>query len=84
MESLYVNIHFVRVIEVVQVASSLANASSVSFVISAPCLLTCLNTRPREQFDGITGYEKGAKNLTWSYAAFLSAVRARTGQSVEG
>jgi glucoamylase len=37
-----------------------------------------------EQFDGITGYEKGAKNLTWSYAAFLSAVRARTGQSVEG
>ena len=37
-----------------------------------------------EQFDGVTGYEKSVKNLTWSYAAFLSAVRARTGQSVEG
>jgi hypothetical protein len=37
-----------------------------------------------EQFDGVTGYEKSVKNLTWSYAAFLSAVRARTGQGVEG
>lgn len=30
-----------------------------------------------EQFDGTTGYEKSVSNLTWSYAAFLSAVRAR-------
>jgi glucoamylase len=30
-----------------------------------------------EQFDGITGYERSVKNLTWSYAAFLSALRAR-------
>jgi len=37
-----------------------------------------------EQFDGTTGYEKSVKNLTWSYAAFLSAARARTGQSVRG
>jgi glucoamylase len=37
-----------------------------------------------EQFDGVTGYEKSVKNLTWSYAAFLSAVRARTGQNVQG
>jgi glucoamylase len=37
-----------------------------------------------EQFDGTTGYEKSVHNLTWSYAAFLSAVRARTGQPVEG
>ncbi|MBV8280427.1 MAG: glucoamylase [Verrucomicrobia bacterium] len=37
-----------------------------------------------EQFDGVTGYEKSVKNLTWSYAAFLSAVRARTGQDVQG
>jgi glucoamylase len=37
-----------------------------------------------EQFDGISGYEKSVRDLTWSYAAFLSAVRARTGQSVEG
>jgi glucoamylase len=37
-----------------------------------------------EQFDGDTGYEKSVKNLTWSYAAFLSSVRARTGQNVQG
>lgn len=30
-----------------------------------------------EQFDAITGYEKSVSNLSWSYAAFLSAVRAR-------
>lgn len=37
-----------------------------------------------EQFDGTTGFEKSVKNLTWSYAAFLSAVREKTGQSVQG
>jgi glucoamylase len=37
-----------------------------------------------EQFDGVTGFEKSVRNLTWSYAAFLSAVRARTGQNVQG
>ncbi len=37
-----------------------------------------------EQFDGWSGYEKSVRDLTWSYAAFLSAVRARTGQSVLG
>lgn len=31
-----------------------------------------------EQFDGATGYEKGVRNLTWSYASFLSALRARS------
>jgi glucoamylase len=30
-----------------------------------------------EQFDAETGYEKSVRNLTWSYAAFLSALRAR-------
>ncbi|KAF2473827.1 uncharacterized protein BDR25DRAFT_256741 [Lindgomyces ingoldianus] len=30
-----------------------------------------------EQFDRVTGYERGAKDLTWSYGAFLQAVRAR-------
>jgi glucoamylase len=30
-----------------------------------------------EQFDGASGYEKSVSNLTWSYAAFLSAVRNR-------
>jgi glucoamylase len=37
-----------------------------------------------EQFDGSSGYEKSVRDLTWSYASFLSAVRARTGQPVEG
>ena len=32
-----------------------------------------------EQFDGTSGFERSVRNLTWSYAAFLSAVRARTG-----
>lgn len=30
-----------------------------------------------EQFDRVTGYMRGAEDLTWSYGAFLSAVRAR-------
>ena len=30
-----------------------------------------------EQFDAGTGFEKSVANLSWSYAAFLSAVRAR-------
>jgi glucoamylase len=37
-----------------------------------------------EQFDRTTGLEKSVANLTWSYAAFLSAVRARTGTVVHG
>ncbi len=37
-----------------------------------------------EQFDGTSGYEKSVSDLTWSYAAFLSAVRAKTGVAVEG
>jgi glucoamylase len=30
-----------------------------------------------EQFDAFTGFEKSVANLSWSYAAYLSAVRAR-------
>lgn len=30
-----------------------------------------------EQFDAQSGYEKSVRNLTWSYAAFISALRAR-------
>ena len=30
-----------------------------------------------EQFDAWTGYEKSVSDLSWSYASFLSAVRAR-------
>ncbi|WHA44035.1 glycoside hydrolase family 15 protein [Agrobacterium larrymoorei] len=32
-----------------------------------------------EQFDGTTGFEKSVRNLTWSYASFLSAIRHRHG-----
>ena len=34
-----------------------------------------------EQFDAVTGFEKSVGNLSWSYAAFLSAVRARAATS---
>ena len=37
-----------------------------------------------EQFDRATGFEKSVRDLTWSYASFLAAVRAKTGQSVLG
>nr|WP_299503928.1 glycoside hydrolase family 15 protein [uncultured Rhizobium sp.] len=30
-----------------------------------------------EQYDGTDGFEKSVRDLTWSYAAFLSALRAR-------
>ena len=30
-----------------------------------------------DQFDAFSGYEKSVTNLSWSYAALLSAVRAR-------
>ena len=36
------------------------------------------NLELSEQFDAATGYEKSVSNLTWSYASYLSAVRART------
>lgn len=37
-----------------------------------------------EQYDGVSGFEKSVRNLTWSYGSFLSAVRAKTGKPVEG
>jgi glucoamylase len=39
------------------------------------------NLELSEQFDGTTGYERSVRNLTWSYAAYLSALRARAGAS---
>lgn len=30
-----------------------------------------------EQYDGTTGFERSVRDLTWSYAAYLSAMRAR-------
>ena len=42
------------------------------------------NLELSEQFDGTSGYEKSVRDLTWSYAAFLSAVRAKTHRNAEG
>jgi glucoamylase len=42
------------------------------------------NLELSEQFDGWTGYQKSVRDLTWSYAAFLSAVRAKTSRAVQG
>lgn len=42
------------------------------------------NLELSEQFDGTSGYEKSLRDLTWSYAAFLSAARAKTNRNVEG
>ena len=36
------------------------------------------NLELSEQFDATSGYEKSVSNLSWSYASFLSAIRART------
>lgn len=36
------------------------------------------NLELSEQFDRDNGFEKSVRNLTWSYASFLSAMRART------
>ncbi len=42
------------------------------------------NLELSEQFESASGYEKSVRDLTWSYAAFLSAVRAKTARSVQG
>jgi len=42
------------------------------------------NLELNEQFDAATGYEKSVSNLSWSYASFLSAVRARNDDRVAG
>ncbi len=42
------------------------------------------NLELSEQFDGTSGYEKSVRDLTWSYAAYLSAVRAKTARNVQG
>ncbi|GAB6902191.1 glycoside hydrolase family 15 protein [Kineosporia succinea] len=42
------------------------------------------NLELSEQFDGTTGFCRSVRNLTWSYAAYLSAVRAKTGLTVKG
>jgi glucoamylase len=42
------------------------------------------NLELSEPFDGVSGFEKSVRNLAWSDTACLSAVRVKTGQSVQG
>lgn len=42
------------------------------------------NLELSEQFDAWSGFTRSVRNLTWSYAAYLSAVRAKTGLNVQG
>ncbi len=49
----------------------------VNLVLAYDSGLRRLGVGAPEQFDATTGYEKSVSNLSWSYAAFLSAVRAR-------
>jgi len=42
------------------------------------------NLELSEQFDAWSGFTRSVRNLSWSYAAFLSAVRAKTGLNVQG
>ena len=72
------------------VASGAASSAAVTALRNAgDAMLQALvyhsdNLQLSEQFDASTGYEKSVQNLTWSYAAFLSAVRRRNNQSVIG
>ncbi|AEG07108.1 glucoamylase [Sinorhizobium meliloti] len=65
-------------------ASSSAAGASTALRASSDAMLRAIvyhsdHYELSEQFDGTTGYEKSVRNLTWSYASFLSAVRARSG-----
>jgi glucoamylase len=66
---------------VADVVSSLKNAGDAML---QAVIYHSDNLELSEQFDGVTGYEKSVRNLSWSYAAFLSAVRAKTESSVKG
>ena len=36
-----------------------------------------------EQFNRYTGFEQGARDLTWSYASFITATKARNGHPIQ-
>ncbi|MBT8161763.1 MULTISPECIES: glycoside hydrolase family 15 protein [Arthrobacter] len=63
-------------------ASTSAADAAVSLTATGDAMMRAVvyhsdNLELSEQFDGTTGYERSVRNLTWSYAAFLSALRAR-------
>jgi glucoamylase len=64
-------------------ASTVPAAAAAAMVASGDAMVRAViyhsdNLELSEQFDGATGYERSVHNLTWSYAAYLSAMRART------
>jgi glucoamylase len=67
----------------VGVTSSMSAAATVTALRSAgDAMLAAIvyhsdDFELSEQFDAVTGFEKSVSNLSWSYAAYLSALRAR-------
>jgi glucoamylase len=66
------------------VAQAVAALDGAGDAMLAAVLYHSDNLELSEQFDGWTGFEKSVRDLTWSYAAFLSAVRAKTSRAVQG
>jgi glucoamylase len=63
-------------------ASTAPAAAAAALVATGDAMVRAViyhsdNLELSEQFDGVTRYEKSVHNLTWSYAAYLSAMRAR-------
>src|SRR6266571_4091536 len=64
------------------IVSSTAAAAAAALVATGDAMVRAVvyhsdNLEISEQFDGMTGYERSVHNLTWSYASYLSAMRAR-------
>jgi len=64
-------------------ASTAPAAAAAALVATGDAMVRAVvyhsdNLELSEQFDGWSGYERSVHNLTWSYAAYLSAMRART------
>jgi glucoamylase len=62
--------------------STAADAAANALVATGDAMVRAVvyhsdNLEMSEQFDGTTGYERSVHNLTWSYASYLSALRAR-------
>jgi glucoamylase len=63
-------------------SSTAADAAAEALVATGDAMVRAVvyhsdNLEISEQFDGTTGYERSVNNLTWSYASYLSAMRAR-------
>ncbi|GAA3194784.1 glycoside hydrolase family 15 protein [Dactylosporangium siamense] len=63
-------------------ATTPADAAAKALVATGDAMVRAVvyhsdNFEISEQFDGTTGYERSVHNLTWSYASYLSAMRAR-------